>query len=188
MTAEHESDEELYRKYLAGDGEDSFRVLFLRHKDSLILFLNGYVHNFDDAEELMIDAFAEAAAGSAAFSGKSSFKTWLFSIGKKMALSRMRKAPSLPLDREDLPSEPSDSPEAELLRDERSVQLYKALERLNADYRQILILLYFEQMSVEEAARVMGRNKKQIYHLTERARSALREQLEKAGFDPAPFR
>ena len=182
MAAEYESDEELYRKYLSGNDEDSFRILFLRHKDSLILFLNGYVHNFDDAEELMIDAFAEAAGG-ASFSGRSSFKTWLFSIGKKMALTRMRKAPPLPLDREDLPADASGSPETELLRDERSLQLYRALERLNADYRQILILLYFEEMSREEAGRVMGKNKKQIYHLAERARGALREELGKAGFD-----
>jgi RNA polymerase sigma-70 factor (ECF subfamily) len=57
-----------------------------------------------------------------------------------------------------------------------------ALKQLNSDYRQILILLYFEQMSHEEAGKVMGKNRRQIYHLAERSRAALKEKLERMGF------
>ncbi|MBQ2557508.1 MAG: hypothetical protein II553_00665, partial [Lachnospiraceae bacterium] len=81
-----EADETLYSRYLKTRDQGAFRELLERHKESMILFINGFVHNLDDAEELMLDAFAEVAAGPTLFSGRSSFKTWLFSIGKNKAL------------------------------------------------------------------------------------------------------
>lgn len=69
------------------------------------------------------------------------------------------------------------------LRDERNRHLYQALDALNTEYRQVLFLLYFEQMSVEESAAVMKKNAKQIYNLSHRGREALRKQLERMGFE-----
>ena len=42
-------------------------------------------------------------------------------------------------------------------------------------------------MSHEEAARVMRKNRRQIYHLAERGRAALREKLERMGFSDAQY-
>ena len=180
----YETDEKLYERYLAKRDEEAFRVLFLRHKEPLILFLIGFVHSPEDAEELMIDAFAETAAGRTLFSGRSSFKTWLYSIGKKKAISFIRRA--RPAAGEDeLPGESRYTPEMEILKDERKELLYRALDTLHPEYRQVLTLLYFEEMSVEDAARVMGKSKKQVYHLTERGKSALREELERRGYADA---
>ena len=185
MSEVRETDEVLYRRFLSKRRDDDFRVLFLRHKKALILFLYGIVRNYEDAEELMIDAFAEVAAGSSLFSGRSSFKTWLFSIGKKKAFLFLRKSNRMTAGQEDfrLEDESALSPETELLTDERNRQLYAALSQLHGDYRQVLILLYFEQMSVDQVARVMKKSKKQIYHLAQRGRDALKVQLEKAGFE-----
>ena len=181
-----ESDELIYRRYLAEHNDDDFRVLVERYKESLMLFLFSFVHNMEDAEELMLDAYAEAAAG-AGYSGRSSFKTWLFSIGKKMALMRLRKqrfTAEKPFEQTDEIAAP---PELNILREERNRQLYKALSQLKQEYRQILILLYFEEMSHEEVGRIMGKNRKQIYNLAVRGRAALREQLERMRFDDAQY-
>lgn len=174
-----ETDETIYRRFLTERNEDDLRILLERHKEQLILFLNGYVHNLEDAEELMIDAFAEAAAGTAPFLERSSFKTWLFSIGKKLALQRLRKAKKRESGRFLPPEE--QTPELEILQSERDRQLYLALETLHDDYRQALVLLYFEGMSHEEAGRILGKNRRQMYNLAERGRKALKEALEKIG-------
>ena len=181
-----ETDELIYRRFLNGHSEADLRILLERHRESLILFLNGYVHNLADAEELMLDAYAQAAAG-AGFSGKSSFKTWLFAIGKKLALARLRKnrhsfAP--PEERTDGTAPP---PELELLQNEQNRQLYQALAKLKDDHRQALILLYFEQMSYAELGAVLGKSRKQVYNLAERGRAALKEELERMGFDHAQY-
>ncbi|MBR6404900.1 MAG: sigma-70 family RNA polymerase sigma factor [Lachnospiraceae bacterium] len=185
-----ENDELIYRRFLAERREEDFRILLDRHRESLILFLNGYVHNLEDAEELMLDSYAKIAAKTTVFLGRSSFKTWLFSIGKKMALMHLRKEKRRP-DTLEYSSEPKGAvppPEFQILRDEQNRELYLALSKLNAEYRQVLTLLYFEEMSHEELSAVMGRSRKQIYNLAERARKALKEELERMGFDYAQYR
>ena len=181
-----ETDELIYSRYLAEHAEDDFRTLLERHRESLVLFLYSYVHSMEDAEELMLDAFAEAAAG-AGFSGRSTFKTWLFSIGKKKGMMRLRKQRRVPIC-DETNAESEDLPEFGVLRKERNLQLYRALRRLKTEYRQVLILLYFEQMSPEEAARVMGKTRKQTYNLAERGKKALRSELEGMGYDNAQYR
>ena len=90
-------------------------------------------------------------------------------------------------DSTELTGETAEPPEMEILREERNRQLYQALSGLNAEYRQVLILLYFEEMSIEDAERVIGKNRKQIYNLAERGRKALRQELERMGFDYAQY-
>ena len=75
-----------YRRYL--DGDDSGLVELVRdYKDGLILYLNGITGNFCLAEELMEDTFFKLAAKKPKFSGKSSFKTWLYSIASPQTTS-----------------------------------------------------------------------------------------------------
>ena len=177
-----ESDETLYRMYLSEGNEEALRELLLRHREGLTLFLFGYVRNMDDAEDLMLDAFATAASRNSGWQGRSSFRTWLFGIGRHLAMRELRRRRSP--EREELTGT-EESPELELMRSERNRQLYAALEHLNPEYRQALYLLYFEDMSSDDAARVMGKSRKQVYNLTERGKKALRAELERMGFDYA---
>ncbi len=150
----NETDETLYARYLReGDNED-LRVLLERHRERLTLFLYGYVQNMEDAEELMLDAFAVAAARTSIWAGRSSFRTWLFGIGRHLALRQLKRRRKTSCQEAE---EYGDSPEMGLLRGEEKRQLYAALERLNPEYRQALYLVFFEDMSAEDAARVMGR-------------------------------
>ena len=57
------SDEALYARYLKQGDNDALRCLLERHREGLTLFLFGFVRNAQDAEELMLDAFAEVATG-----------------------------------------------------------------------------------------------------------------------------
>ena len=181
--AMNEPDEVLYERYrLCGD-ENAFRLLLERYRERLTLFLDSYVHNLSDAEDLMIDAFAVAASGTAKFRGKSSFRTWLYGIGRNLAKNHLRKHRVRP----DALSESAAAVPADydVLREERYAQLYTALANISGDYRQVLYLLYFEELSESEAAAVTGKSKKQIYNLVSRGKNALRAELEKMGFDYA---
>ena len=181
-----ESDEIVYSRFLDRGDEDDLRLLLERHRESLTLFLYGYVHSLEDAEELMLDAFAVAASGTSRFSGRSSFKTWLYSIGRNLARKRMRaqRVPAGELTDEER-ALPQPAPEEELLHGERKKQLYAAMEQLPPDYRQALYLLFIEEMSCEEAARVMRKTKKQVYNLSFRGRQSLKDILERLGVEDA---
>ena len=73
--------------------------------------------------------------------------------------------------------------EKEYLREEQKISLHRAMESLNSDYRQVLYLIFFEDLSNSEAARVMKKSCRQIENLLYRAKQALRSKLEKEGFE-----
>ena len=187
-----ESDEQLYSRFIRDRSNDDLKELLDRYRESLTLFLFGLVHDIEDAEELMMDSFAVLVSGTSRFSGKSSFKTWLFAVGRNLALKHLRKhrnvtgriEDDIP---EDLSAGLETRPEMDLINDERNRQLYTAMEMLNPDYRQVLYLIYFEEMSCEEAAAIMKKNKKQVYNLAARGRQALKDELGKMGFEYAQF-
>lgn len=178
----HEPDEMVYRRYRANRGEDDLRLLFERYRENLTLFLLNYVRHEEDAEDLMMEAFAVVAACTSSFSGKSSFKTWLFAIGRNQACNFLRKRSRDSADRLAPAGQTEDAPEFELLRKEENRELYRAMETLPDDYRQALYLLYFEQMSHDEACIVMRKTKGQMYNLVKRGRQALRDALERMGY------
>ena len=75
-----------------------------------------------------------------------------------------------------------ESIESSYLKEERKIIIHRALQKLKAEYRQILWLIYFENFSNKEAALVMKRKVHSIETLVYRARGALKSQLEKEGF------
>ncbi len=178
----NETDEQLYESFLHKGNEEALLMLIKRHRGSLVLFINGFVNNMTVAEELSLDAFAEVAAGPTFFSDKSSFKTWLFSIGKNLALMQLRKTIHTE-DIENVSVAGDQSPELDILKSEKNRLLNEGLSKLNEDYRRILILLYFEDMTHEQVSKVMKKSKKQVYNLVERAKKALKEELIKMGFE-----
>ncbi|MBE5925255.1 MAG: sigma-70 family RNA polymerase sigma factor [Lachnospiraceae bacterium] len=181
------TDGQLYIRYLKDNDEDSFRILFEKYKDSLFLFLNRIVFNEDDAEELMMDTFAILSSGTAKYKERDniSFKTWLYAIAKNQAKMFLRKNKTsfIELDENNL-SENGQvlSPESNLLTNERNSELYVALNHLDYDTRQVLYLIYFENMSAEEISKIMKMNIKKIYNITSRGKAALKDKLERMGY------
>lgn len=177
------SDEELYRLFLSTSNSIYLRELIARYREELTFFLYAFIKNMEDSEDIMLEAFSIAATERAKFSGKSSFKTWLFAIGRNQGLKYLRKnrLPALPLNEAIVSS--SGTPDVEILKDERNKLLYKALENINPEYRQALHLAYFEEMSNDEVALVMGKSKKQVYNLIARGKQACRDELIKLGYE-----
>ena len=75
-----------------------------------------------------------------------------------------------------------DNPENTIIQVEEKRQLYSAMNKINPDYRTVLHLLYFENMSYDEVAFVLRKSKKQINNLAYRAKQALKAEMKKGGF------
>lgn len=184
-----EADEVLYSRFLEKGDEQALGELMNRHKESLTLFLYSYLHDMDDAEDMMLETFAVVGAGSSRYvsRGEGSFKTWLFAVGRNQAHLLLRKKKGFFVPFEEQIAFSGDPPDLELLKEETNRQLYLALDRLKPEYRRVLYLLYMEQLSHEEISLIMKKNKKQIYNLAARGRAQLKEYLEKAGFDYSQY-
>lgn len=181
------SDEAAYKRYLGGD-EASAAVLVERYGDALTLYINRYVRDMYESEDLMIESFSRIFSKARPISDDSGmFRAYLYKIARNLAL-RHAKRRHVPLSFEDeLTHEPCDDTEAHtaLFKSERERQLTRAISRLKSDYRDALYLVYFEEMSYRDAARIMQRSEAQLTKLVYRGKQSLRAMLEKEGFDLA---
>ena len=172
-----------YRRYLCGDDEGIAEIVGA-YKDGLILFLNGYARNIHLAEELAEETFFRLITCKPHFAGKSSFRSWLYAIGRHVAVDHLRRNAHLadtPIeDMENLLREEHDLEQA-YLREERQRMVQRTLDELSPDYRSILWLVYMEGFSPREAAAVMKKTDRQIKNLLYRAKQSLKAKLEKEG-------
>ena len=173
-----------YRRFLEGN-DDGIVQIIKDHKDGLMFYLNSFVQNIHLAEDLTEDTFVKLIARRPRFSGKSTFKTWLYAIGRNVALDFLRKNAKLPtVSAEEAMTLIADEADVarQYLCSERKLQVHKALKQLNDEYRQVLVLIYFEDFQNEQVASIMGKSKKQIENLVYRAKLSLKSELEKEGF------
>lgn len=170
-----------YRRFLEGD-EKAFDDIMREYFDSLIFFINRYVEDLYAAEDIAVDVFACIAANKRSYNFKVSLKTYIFMIGRSRALNYIKRRKRLTFtalqDAEHLTAEQS-AVENQVLADEKKRRVNSALSQLPDDMRLAVHLVYFEELSYEEAARVMKKSKKQIDNLLYRAKSFLRSELGK---------
>ena len=173
-----------YRRFLEGN-DDGIVQIIKDHKDGLMFYLNSFVQNIHLAEDLTEDTFVKLIARRPRFSGKSTFKTWLYAIGRNVALDFLRKNAKLPtVSAEEAMTLIADEADVarQYLCSERKLQVHKALKQLNDEYRQVLVLVYFEDFQNDQVASIIGKSKKQIENLVYRAKLSLKSELEKEGF------
>ena len=174
-----------YRRFLDGDDNGITEIVEI-YKDGLILYLNGYVNNIFVAEELTEDTFFRLVIKKPKYSGKSTFKSWLYAIGRNVAVDYIRhnsKMLSFPID--DVVNYPTEeqSLEQSYIKEENMLIVSKALNELIPEYRNVLWLTYFEEFSNKETAIIFKKTERQIKNLLYRARKALKSKLEKEGFE-----
>lgn len=172
-----------YRRFLDGD-DNSFVEIVRVYNDGLILYLNSFVHNILVADELAEDTFVKLGVKKPRYTGKSSFKTWLYAIGRNVAMDYIRKTSkekTVPLD--DCTEQADEELlESRYLQEEQKIILHRAMNKLKPDYSQVLWLIYFEGFSNKEAAKIMKKSVHNIESLASRARQSLKAKLNAEGF------
>ena len=179
-------DDILYGSYLEGD-TGAYDQLMIRYGDSLVYYLYGYIHDWHDAEDLMIEAFARIMVKKPRI-GSGAFKAYLFRTGRNLALRfHAGRSRISSFSFEEYGGDIADIALTEdVLADrERRNALHLCLERIEPQLREALWLVYFEGMSYKDAAAVMGVSVKRVDHLLERGKKAMREELGREGVTDA---
>ena len=172
-----------YRRFLDGD-EAAFDEIIHELFDHLVFFVDRYVRDTHAAEDIAIDVFSDLVIHRSRYNFRVTLKTYVFMLGRSRALNYIKRrnrfrtaelseAESAVADRLLL--------EEQFLQGERNRLLNDALAALPEDMKAAIHLVYFEELSYEEAAAVMKKNKKQVDNLLYRAKNALRTALGKEG-------
>ena len=188
------AEEVLIRRVCDGDRE-AFYELVRPYERSIYFAARSVLENDADAEDAAQEAVLKAFTHMRDFRGESKFSTWLIQITINEARMRLRKEhrhlyDSLdepksgeegdywPIDFADWREIPSEALESKELRQ----ALKKALESLQAKYRQVLICRDIQQLNIAETAQVLGISESNVKARLLRARLKMRDALA-PGFD-----
>lgn len=175
---------EVYKRFLDGDNE-SLSGLIEEYRLPMQMFIFSIINDMDDAEDIVIEVFVKLITKKPRYNGKSTFRTWLFAISRNLTIDFMRKKKKTStVSLEVSQSEDSNTitPEELYFTDERNRQLNESMKNLKHEYYSALWLMYFENLSVKEIARILNKSEGNTKTLLSRARAALKNQLEKDGF------
>ena len=181
-----QTDNELYARFLAGDNT-AYDELMTRYGDSIVVYINAYLHHWQDAEDLMIEAFARIMFQRPVIR-QGGFRAYLYKTARNLAARFHASAGRTKhINLDDLSEETADAAalEERVIGTERKRILHRCLERIDEKYREVLWLIYFEEMSYAEAAAVMRVTVKRIDKLLKKGKEKLRIELEKEGITSA---
>ncbi len=152
-------DGDMIARFLAGE-RSAFDSLFAKYQDYVYNIVYGIVGKSDEAHDVTQEVFVQVFRSLASFRRGSRFATWLYRIAVNRAVDAARASRGwrwLPLD-ETLRAtpDPSDSPtkSAERHADQDAVQ--QVLMQVAVQHRDVLVLRYYQDLSVEEIAEVLG--------------------------------
>ena len=176
--------EQSYQRFL--DGDESGLVELIRiYRDGLMLYLNGFVSDLSVAEDLTEDTFLKLVLKKSRFAARSGFKTWLYTIGRNLALDYLRRNRSkiIPLDScPEITDEEYDLENRYIQQEDHRI-IHQTMKKLKGEYRQVLWLIYFEGFTCEEAGKIMGKSVVNTRTLVCRARQVLKTKLLEEGFE-----
>ena len=175
-----------YRRFRDAGDAHGLDEIIIEYSDGLIFYLTSIVGNIQTAGELTEDTFVLLGTKKPKYKGKSSFKTWLYAIGRNIALDHLRKYSKKTCISIEETSEMIDDEtavEETYIQKEQQIMIHKAMRKLCPKYQQVLWLIYFEGFSNKEAAKIMKKNLRSIESILYRARKSLRSQLETEGFE-----
>ena len=181
-TTSREREVQLIGRARGGD-RIALRELVDLHKDRLFAFIWRMVRDHHEAEDICQDAFLKAFASLDTFSTDYRFSTWLFTIGYRVCLNRLRrKRPfSGDLDFSAMVSEGGASPSATLESEEAGrvrASVWSAVDRLSPPQRATILLFYRNDFGCQDIARVLQLPLATVKSHLHRARARLRELLE----------
>lgn len=175
------SDEALIELILAGNDE-ALRQLHDRYFHQVFQYAYTQTGDYHRAEEVTQDIMYKMAVHLADFKGKSSFKTWLFAIGRRAVIDYFRKygkeQAALEYDSEKLGQVAhGENVESKVLGRSLREQILKGLEQLSVDDRTVIYLRFVEGLSLAETAKVMSRTTPAVKALQHRAKRKLAKLL-----------
>jgi RNA polymerase sigma-70 factor, ECF subfamily len=177
--------DEVLIERIARKDQSAMKLLYARHQLRTYRYLLRLVKNATAAEDLTGDVFLDVWRQADRFEGRSSVSTWLLSIARFKALSSFRRRPHEASDDETVNAieDEADTPEVSLQKVSKAKALRLCLERLSAEHREVIDLVYYHERSVDEVGQILGIPEGTVKTRMFHARKRLSEILRTAGVD-----
>ena len=188
-----ETDVELIRKWKEGD-EDAFSAMYERYRQTAMRTAWLLCHNLADSEDIVQETFVQCYFHIQELKDESRFRPWMLKClvrtGWKLMKKQKREMPEeqmeLHLERErylesTFSGKTSGEPLEEAIAREFSGELTKAVRRLSEKHRLVIVLYYYDELSVHEIAKITGCLEGTVKSRLRFARRQLKKMLSDAG-------
>lgn len=162
----------------------AYAVLVERYQNFVFTIVLRYVASREDAEEVSQDIFIKAYRSLPDFKGASKFSTWLYTITTTSCLTflRKKKLAVQSLDDEKLfaavEKQDGGIPANQIEQKSRVNMVNEAIMMLAPDDAQILTLFYKGEQTLEEIAKILGKEPNTVKVQLHRARTRLKEKMQ----------
>ncbi len=175
------TDHHTIARIAAGDRQ-ALTQLYQRHRQALFSYLLQLTPDYGLAEELLQDTLVAVWKSAHSFEGRSSVRTWLIGIARRQAHNtlRQRGLPLAGLSELDETPATDPEPEAAALASAARDDLGAAFSQLVPIHREVLALIFVQQLSYHETAQVLGVPIGTVKSRLNHAKSALRALLRSA--------
>ncbi|MBE6038918.1 MAG: RNA polymerase sigma factor [Anaerofustis stercorihominis] len=159
------------------------KMLYRKYKREIYLYLYSMCRNADTAEELMQETFLKALLSLS--ENHTNMRAWLYMVARNLYFNHRKT---------ELRTEPRDEITLEediknsdilgsVIRTEQHQLLFKALQTLSDNKRDILLLQYFNRLSQKEISEILKITPANVRVLALRAKREIKQYMEEHGYD-----
>jgi len=151
---------------------------YLKYREDVYKYINSIVLESQLAEDLMQDTFVKAYLKASTFEGRSSVKTWLYSIAYNLTMDFFKKKKTNhKLQNSYIKNQNWHEILWDIKKWEDNRELIASINRLKESYRQVIILRKLQGYSVKETGEILNWSENKVKVTLSRAICYLRKQL-----------
>lgn len=155
----------------------AFGALYDRYVQRVYRYCFYRTNHASDAEDLTAQIFLAALEGLPRYRQDGHFAGWLFSIARKKVADFHRRTPHVPLDEIALPAIHVDLA-VDVEKSQRRERLWKLIQALAEDERDLIHLRYVAELSFAEIARTLQKNEEAVKKTLYRLIARLKQEME----------
>lgn len=170
--------------YFSGEGgknlaikinEELFKKLVTQYGNSILRMCYMYLKDYQLAEDVTQETFLQVWNKYETFENKSSEKTWITRIAINRCKNCMRASWFKRISIEEL-SEIFENDSSEMILNKGTISL--KIMKLPQKYREVILLYYYQELSVKEISAVLNQKETTILQRLKRARECLKPRLQ----------
>jgi RNA polymerase sigma-70 factor, ECF subfamily len=151
--------DEILIALIAARDRNAMHGLYVRHSTRVFRFLLRLLDDAAAAEDLVSEVFIEVWRHAGQFEARSQVSTWMLAIARhKVSALRRRRFPCDQASESAIETleDPADNPELAAQKQRCGTIIRECLEQLSPAHREVLDLIYYQEQSIAEVARIVG--------------------------------
>lgn len=170
------TDEQLMEQFVKLQNEQAYEVLYQKYFIEVCRYVTWLLHDKDSAQDLVQSVFIKIYQKPEAFNSENDFKVWLFTIAKNTWRNELRANGIRKQNHEQFQFDSEGT--IEIDHSERLNKIDKALKDLSHEHREVFILKYSNNLSLQEISEVcncsLGTVKSRLFYALKNMRELVK--------------